>query len=71
MRVLNQRALTTLFLGRLARLVVQEAQARTPGDQALVSKAILSTYRDCRDLGVAEEAAQVLGARRPRRYTDA
>ena len=71
MQILNQRALTTLFLGRLARLVAQEAEARTPGDQALVSKAILSTYRDCPDLGAAEEAGQVLGTRRPRRYTDA
>jgi hypothetical protein len=71
MQVLKQRALITLFLGRLARLVAREVEARTPGERALVSKAILSTYRDCRDLGVADEAEQVLGARRPRWYTDA
>jgi hypothetical protein len=71
MQVHNQRTLTTIFLGRLARLVLKEIQAQTPGEQALISKAILSTYRDCRDLGVTGEAERILRVRRTKLPTDA
>jgi hypothetical protein len=70
MQVLDNRRLTRLFLDRLTRLVSQEEQAQTPAGQAMVSRAILSTYRDCRDLGITAEAERILSARRPRLYTD-
>lgn len=71
MQVLDSRRLTKLFLDRLARLVSQEELAQTPAGQAMVSRAILSTYRDCRDLGITVEAERILSARCPRLYTDA
>ena len=71
MQVHNQRALAALFLGRLARLVLLETQERTLSEQALVSKAILSTYRDCRAIGVTAEAERLLRARHPRMPADA
>lgn len=70
MQVLDKRTLTTLFLTRLARLVRQEDLAQTPAGQAMVSRAILSTYRDCRDLGITVEAERILKSRRPRMQLD-
>ena len=70
MQVLDRQALNTLFLGRLARLVVKESQAQNTWERALVSRAILSTYRDCRALGVTAEAERVLSLRRIRPYSD-
>lgn len=71
MQVLDDRTLTALFLGRLVRLLSAEERAQTPAGQAMISRAILSTYRDCRDLGVTAEAEGILSARRPRLYSDA
>lgn len=70
MQVHSHQALSTLFLRRLSRLITLEVQVHTPGEQALVSKAILSTYRDCRALGLADAAEDIVGQRRPRWYTD-
>jgi hypothetical protein len=70
MQVHDNRTLTALFLGRLVRLVSQEEQAQTLAGQAMVSRAILSTYRDCRDLGITAEAERILSMRRPRLYID-
>ena len=69
MQVLNQQALTTLFLGRLSRLIVQETRECAAEDRALLGRAILSTYRDLCALGRRGEAERILLSRRtlPRR----
>ncbi len=66
MDVLNHRRLTALFLSRLSHLVVQETIAATLEEQAMVNKAILSTYRDLYAMGMAEEAKRILVERRVR-----
>ena len=66
MRMLSTPDLTTLFLVRLERLIVQETLAATMEEQAMVNRAILSTYRDCYALGLAEEAKRILLVRRVR-----
>jgi hypothetical protein len=60
MHILSQPALATLFLGRLTRLVEHETQGCTPEDRALIGRAILSTYRDLRALGLRAEAERIL-----------
>ena len=64
MDVLNHRQLTVLFLSRLSRLVEQETLAATSEEQAMVNKAILSTYRDLYAMGLAAEAKRILVERR-------
>jgi hypothetical protein len=56
-------AAQAFFLGRMARLrAIQDFHkpAFEPWQQALLARAIYSTYRDCRDLGVADEAQSLL-----------
>lgn len=60
MQVHSQRALATLFLGRLDRLIGLETRECTPEDRALIGRAILSTYRDLRALGLKHEAERIL-----------
>jgi hypothetical protein len=66
MDVLNRGRLTALFLSRLSRLVVQETLAATTEEQTMINRAILSTYRDCYTLGLAEEAKRILVERHAR-----
>jgi hypothetical protein len=63
---MSEIALMSLFLGRLARLVVKETVAKTPEERRLVEWAISSTRGDCHDLGLATEAQRILSVRRPR-----
>ena len=57
-------ALAYFFLRRLATLVERQDRATTPGTRAALAHAAFSTYLDCVDLGLAEEACQIL-AREP------
>lgn len=57
-------ALAFFFLRRLAALVARQDRATTPGTRAALAHAAFSTYLDCVDLGLAEEACQIL-AREP------
>ncbi len=63
MGTLKEPFLTILFLSRLEHLVTRERQAQTAEEQHLVNWAILSTYRDCYALGLAEEVNVILLAR--------
>lgn len=63
---LSEIALMSLFLGRLARLVIKETVAKTSEERRLVDWAINSTIQDCHDLGLATEAQRILSVRRPR-----
>jgi hypothetical protein len=56
--------LTFFFLRRLAALVARQDRATTPCTRAALAHAAFSTYLDCVDLGLAEEACQIL-AREP------
>ena len=52
------------FLGRLERFVAilrVQNQELEPWQKALLSRAIYSTYRDCLDQGLADEARYLLG----------
>ena len=57
-------ALASYFLGRLARLVVKMTVAQAPEQRAVLVRAMLSTFFDCRDLGVEQEARNILGCLR-------
>ena len=57
-------SLASFFLGRLARLVVKMAAAQAQEQRAALTRAMLSTFLDCRDLGVEQEARNILGCLR-------
>jgi hypothetical protein len=56
--------LAYFFLHRLAALVERQDRATTPETRAALAHAAFSTYLDCVDLGLMEEASQIL-AREP------
>lgn len=58
METLSRANLEQLFLGRLRRLARLQRLAYGSLEHQLVLKAIASTYRDCRALGMAAEARQ-------------
>lgn len=66
MNTLNEPSLRRLFLGRLSLLLVKEMADLTPEEQRLINRAIVSTYKDCRELGLEPEARRILAARRPK-----
>jgi hypothetical protein len=53
-------SLASFFLGRLARLVVKLAVAQEAEQRTALTRALLSTFLDCRDLGVEQEARNIL-----------
>jgi len=65
MRTLSESALRGLFLGRLARLVLQLALVRSPEERGLVESALDSTYEDCRALGLRADAWRLMQLRGP------
>ena len=52
--------LADFFLGRLASLLIRQMAAESLNDQHLLGHAILSTFGDCVDLGLAEQAFDIL-----------
>ena len=60
----NDETLAFFFLRRLAALVARQDRATTPSTRAALAHAAFSTYLDCVDLGLENEARQVL-AREP------
>jgi hypothetical protein len=65
MNSLNGASLRRLFPGRLSRPLAKGTVARTEEEQKRVTWAILSTCRDCRQLGLEPDARRILSARRP------
>ena len=51
--------LARFFLGRLSTLATQQAVARGQ-ERVALARAVFSTYLDCRDLGLEDEAEMVL-----------
>jgi hypothetical protein len=52
--------LADFFLGRLASLVIRQMTAQNLEDQQVLGQAVLSTFRDCVDLGLTERAFDIL-----------
>ena len=52
-------SLAGFFLGRLSTLATQQATARGQ-ERVALARAVFSTYLDCRDLGLEDEAELVL-----------
>jgi hypothetical protein len=53
-------SLPDFFLGRLAALMIRQAAATTPNMHRVLGTAILSTYLDCVDLGLTEQACAII-----------
>jgi hypothetical protein len=53
--------LPAFFLDHLASLAERQATSTSPWEQAALSVAIFSTFLDCLDLGLADEARQIIG----------
>ena len=52
--------LARFFLGRLSSLATQQAGAASAQERVALARAVFSTYLDCRDLGLEDEAELVL-----------
>ena len=48
------------FLGRLVRLVYRQAASVNLTERTVLGLATLSTFRDCLDLGLAEQAQVII-----------
>ena len=53
-------SLPDFFLGRLAALLIRQAETANPDLHRVLGVAILSTFLDCVDLGLAEQASAVI-----------
>jgi hypothetical protein len=52
--------LADFFLGRLAALLIRQMAMEDPDDQHILGHALLSTFRDCMDLGLEERAFGIM-----------
>ena len=52
--------LADFFLGRLASLLIRQMTTENPDDQHILGHALLSTFRDCMDLGLDERAFDIM-----------
>jgi hypothetical protein len=65
-RLLAEQALAAdpglagFFLGRLAALLIRQMTTEHPDDQPILGHALLSTFRDCMDLGLTEQAFDIM-----------
>ena len=48
------------FLGRLIAFAIRQAVTEHPGERRLLGGAVFSTFLDCLDLGLAEQACQAI-----------
>ncbi len=53
-------SLAGFFLGRLSSLATRQAAAANGQERVALAQAVFSTYLDCRDLGLEDEAELVL-----------
>jgi hypothetical protein len=51
--------LCDLFLERLVTLAIREAATAQPGERRALGEALFSTFLDCTDLGLAEQAYRI------------
>ena len=52
--------LRDFFLGRLVALALRQAVAESPHERRILGMGLFSTFLDCVDLGLTEEASQVI-----------
>lgn len=52
--------LSGFFLARLTQLIARQAAAVSPAERAVLGLAAFSTFLDCLDLGLAEEAYAIV-----------
>jgi len=48
------------FLGRLVALAIRHAATAQPAERRALGQALFSTFLDCLDLGLAEQACRVI-----------
>ena len=53
-------ALARFFLERLSSLAARQASATSQPERTALAQAVFSTYLDCLDLGLEDEAQEVL-----------
>ena len=53
--------LPEFFLGRLASLVARQVAAVSPTERTALSMAAFSVFLDCLDLGLGEQAHEIVG----------
>jgi hypothetical protein len=52
--------LVDFFLGRLIVLAIRQAVTTSPDDRRTLGVAVFSTFLDCMDLGLTEEACKIV-----------
>jgi hypothetical protein len=58
--LVNDPGLADFFLGRLASLLIRQITTEDAADQLKLGRALLSTFRDCMDLGLAERVFDIM-----------
>jgi hypothetical protein len=53
--------LPVFFLSRLATLVTRHVASVSPMERAMLGRAVFSVFLDCLDLGLGEQAQEIVG----------